>query len=510
MRPKSATTDGQGRFEFRDLPAGSYRLIASPGQYSAAHLPMAFGAKQPNSVGSNDPGTPIAIADGQTFDKAIIALPRGGVITGHVTDENGDPLARVQLYTVMYPGGGSRGMRVGGGWSTDDLGQFRLFGLAPGDYVIGAEVRSSTFTAPDAPPETEADRVGLLTTFYPAAVDEASAQRVRVRSGTEANGIEIQMVSGRRFHVNGIVSDSQGRGHARMTGMLVKSTPGGGFTSTMGFSTDDQGRFRMRDVAPGNYRLIVREQPTNGPVPAGAPLEFATMPLPVTADIDDLLVTSSPPATITGNIVFESGPPQVPGGRALQMRVMASPGNREEMLGAPLPPPALVGPDLTFTFEGLIGEMLLRSSAPNVTLKSVTLGSGEDITDTPHAFKSGERVTLTFTSRAATVEGAVTDAAGQPATDVQLVLFSDDRTAWRSASLRTRRAAADSSGHYRMPGVLPGRYYIVALPRDRAIILSGPGEIDTATFDTLSREATTLVVGEDEQRQVDVKVSGGG
>jgi hypothetical protein len=44
------------------------------------------------------------LTEGQTFDKATIALPRGAVIAGRVTDDNGEPMARVQVYTLFYPG----------------------------------------------------------------------------------------------------------------------------------------------------------------------------------------------------------------------------------------------------------------------------------------------------------------------------------------------------------------------------------------------------------------------
>ena len=511
-RPKTAITDAQGAFEFRDLPAGNYRLTASPGQFSAGYLGMAYGAKRPTAMGVSDLGTPIPLADGQTFDKATVQLLRGAVITGRVTDENGDPLARVQVYTVMYLPGSTRGTRTGGGASTDDLGQFRMFGLAPGEYVVVAEARGNSFVPPNAPPETEEEKVGFLTTYFPGTADEGAAQRVRTKTGAETAGIEIHMVAGRLFHISGVVTDSQGRPGVRTSGTLFKRTTGTNFSiGAFGFSTDEQGRFQMRNIQPGNYRLTVRQQPTGGRNPDGSPVdagEFANVPLTIASDMDDLLITTSTGVTITGTVVFENGPPQLQGNQqSFQMRVSASFGEPDGMIGTPPPQPALVAPDLTFTMKGMMGEFVLRTSAPNNFLKSVQLG-GEDITDTPHEFKTGDRVTLVMTSRASMVEGNVTDATGQPVSDASLMLFSEDKTAWRANSLRTRRGGVDQNGHFRMPGVLPGRYFLIALPRDRASVFNVGS--DPAAYEALVKDATTVVVGEDEQRQVDVKISAGG
>ena len=504
---RSAITDSQGVFEFTGLPAGSYRVTANAGQYSAGYLGMVYGGKRPNGPGSVDMGTPIELADGQRFERATIALPRGAVITGRVGDENGEPMARVQVYTMFYAPGSTRGQRNGAGAQTDDLGQFRLYGLVPGEYTVVAEARGPTFVPPNAPPETEEEKIGFMTTYYPGTPDEASAQRVRARIAADTAGIEIRMVTGRLFRVSGIVTDSQGRTGSRGNGQLFKIGSNG--SSNFGFSIDEQGRFQMRNIPPGNYRLIVRgRQPGNNEgQQQGEPAEMANMPIAINADLEGLLVTTAPGATITGQVVFESGPPQLPPGQqSFQMRVNATPGDPEGNMGVPSPPSALVTPDLTFTMRGIFGDLLIRSGGPNMYLKAVTV-SGQDITDTPHTFKNGEQVTVVMTTRASTIEGVVSDAAGKPVTDAAILVFSEDKAAWRPNSVRTRRAAVDAAGHYRVFGLLPGRYYAVALPRER---LSGPtNNQDAAFFEQLSKEASTFVVGEDEQRQIDLKVTAG-
>jgi hypothetical protein len=130
------------------------------------------------------------------------------------------------------------------------------------------------------------------------------------------------------------------------------------------------------------------------------------------------------------------------------------------------------------------------------------------VTATPYEFKNGDQVTLLMTTRASTLEGMVTDAAGKPVTDAAILVFSEDKSAWRFNSTRTRRGFVDPTGKYRVMGLLPGRYYLIAAPRERLNLPTSA--LNSGFFEQLSKEATAFVVGEDEQRQVDVKVSSGG
>jgi carboxypeptidase family protein len=499
--PRRATTDAQGAFEFTGLPAGSYGITAFAGQYSGQYLAIAYGAKRPNAPFSVDPGEPIKLTDGQTFDKAVIALPRGGVITGRVTDENADPLARVQVYTLLFPPGSTRGQRTNAGGQSDDLGQFRLYGLQPGEYAVVAEARGNTFVQPNAPPETEEEKIGFMTTYYPGTTDESAAQRVRVRAASETPGIEIRLGVGRLFRISGTVMDSQGSFVVRGNIQLTRRGGGSG-SSSFGSSTDPQGQFQMRNIPPGTYRLIVRPNfNPGGPGAQAEPGEMANLPLTIAgADLDNVVVTTTPGVTITGQVDFEQGPPSP---MPTPMRIMASIGNPDDMMGMPGPQPGLVTPELTFTIKGMMGEYLLRAMAPGQYVKSITV-NGEDVTDTPREFKTNERVTVTLTSRVSMLEGNVTDAKGAVSTDVGVILFSEEKALWRFNSTRTKRAMVDPTGHFRIAGLMAGRYLIAALPRERLNV--PPSLADAALFEQLAKEATPLVVGEDEQRRVDLKV----
>ena len=510
---RNANTDSHGNFEFTGLPAAAYRLYAKANGYPPVYLPMAFGGTKPLASGwvdlglapgSAGPGTTIQLGDGQSFDRAIIALPRGGAITGRVIDEHGEPMSRVQVSAVFFRAGGAGGEAGRSSAQTDDFGRFRLFGLGPGDYAVAAQApRGRNTTWYEVPPEPDGDGTHYLTTYAPSATDAGNARRVHVQEAGETPGIEIRMVRDRLYTIGGTVTDSRGRPITRAIGSLNR-VPAGGLSAAFGLSTDPHGRFEIRDVPPGAYHLVVHQQIeeiVDGYVKSGGPGEMASVPLSVDSDLDAMVIVTGRGATITGQIVFEHGQPlPSSNGQPLRIHVTARSVDPRNAVGIPTPEPALVGPDLTFTMGGLRGRNVLGTSGGGPYLKSVTVG-GADITDTPHEFKEGERVTIVLTDRASTLEGDVTGADGRSA-GAAVILFSDEKESWRMDSSRTRRAQTDRTGHYRIRMLMPGRYHVAALPperfRDRAP--------DAAFFEELAKEATSVVIGEEEKRQVDLVI----
>jgi len=504
MTPRRATTDSEGQFEFTGLPAGTYRITASPAQYSSQYLSMSYGATRPMGMYWAEQGQSIELKDGESFDKVVISLPRGGIITGRVTDENAEPLARVQVYTMAFPPGMSRAQRMGGGTTTDDLGQFRLWGLNAGDFIVVADARGNSFVPPNAPPETEEDRTGYVTTYYPGTLDEVMAQRVRVKIGEEIQGIDIRVGQARLYHISGFVVDSKGRPLAGGNGQLMRRGP---VVSVMPLfaMADAKGQFQMRNVPPGDYRLVFRQQQNVVPFSPDTPrepVEMASVPISIAgADVDNIMVTTSLGTTITGQIVFEGAPPTA---NATTMRVFASTLSPNDMAGMPSPEPGTVTADYRFTLKGLMGEYVLRTGIANQFIKSVT-ANGEDVTDVAHEFKASDRVTITLTSSVATIEGNVTDTRDVQLPEAGVILFSEDKASWRINSIWTKRTSFDQKGHFRITGLMPGRYYVAAVPRQRLDVSRG-GDVDAAFFEQLAKEATLVVVGADEQRTVDLRM----
>ena len=125
---KTSVTDDNGRFAVTGLPAGRYTVGAS----KRGWVQVAYGAKRPDQN-----GTTLMLGDGQRAAISI-RLPRGAVISGVIQGENGQSpsttMVRAMRYTTIA--GQRRLLSAGMMNNLDERGQYRIYGLAPGDYYI--------------------------------------------------------------------------------------------------------------------------------------------------------------------------------------------------------------------------------------------------------------------------------------------------------------------------------------------------------------------------------------
>jgi hypothetical protein len=169
--------------------------------------------------------------------------------------------------------------------------------------------------------------------------------------------------------------------------------------------------------------------------------------------------------------------------------------------------PSAVEPDSTFTLRRLAGELLLRlngQAMANWALKAVLLGN-QDITDLPTEFRAEDsnHLQVVLTTRASELSGSVTNDKGEPAR-CPVVLFGEDKASWFRSSVRFRMVWTGRDGRFSVKGLRPGRYYLIAVPPGRSF--NSETTMDAAAFEALAKEATALVLGEDEQRIVDLKI----
>jgi hypothetical protein len=118
----TAITDADGRYEFRPLPPGEYKITV-------------------DSIGSQQPDdTNIVVPRGGCWDLTLYRSPHAQ-ISGHVYHSDGSPMADVPVMLIEPDGDGSSYNTT----ITDAHGYFTFNSLRPGEYTVGINL-------PGAPP----------------------------------------------------------------------------------------------------------------------------------------------------------------------------------------------------------------------------------------------------------------------------------------------------------------------------------------------------------------------
>src|SRR5262249_36323436 len=255
---KTALTDNQGRYEFKELPAGRFNVSVSKSGY----VTMQYGQNRPV-----EPGKPIDLVDAQVMEKLDVALPRGGVIAGRVVDETGEAVAEadVTAMRMQFQNGKRRLVPAGRNAQTNDLGQFRIYGLPPGEYYVSANFRSAlplldiVGAANAGGPSGSEQASGAAPTHFPSTPTPRAAQRVALTVGQELPSVDIQLQPVRLARITGLAMGSDGKPMSGAMVMLMPSMKDAMMFMPGGTSrTDKDGNFTLSSVTPGDYSLQVQ------------------------------------------------------------------------------------------------------------------------------------------------------------------------------------------------------------------------------------------------------------
>ena len=483
------STDERGAFEFRDLPAGRYTLNASKGNF----VSLQYGQTRPSQG-----GTPLQILDGQTVEKVDFALPRGAIITGRVVDDYGEPVADVQVAPMQsrFVQGRRQLTPSGRNGSTNDIGEFRIFGLPPGQYYIGATFRNFTFGDSD-------EHTGFAPTYYPGTANPAEAQRIKVDVGQSVSEINIALVATRTAKVSGSVTDAEGR--PVMTGGVTAFPRGGtgmffGPAANGGIKPD--GTFAIPGLAPGDYTLRANVGMPNGGVP-----EFATAQVTINGeDVNDVQLMTAKMSTITGRVVVldatAAQPPRLP------IRINLTPMNPDDMMFGGGGGGGNVNDDFTFELKTPPGKFrLFVGTSPGWTLWAVR-DNGVDITDSGIEVRPGRGATdleVALTNRVSDLSGLVTNIRGEIVKDYTVMVFAQDRERWSTNTRYRGGGRPDQDGRYKVRGLPAGDYYAIALD-----YLDPTEAGDPELLERLITKSSPFTLGDGETKVLDLRVQTGG
>ena len=479
-RPFAATTDDQGRFTISGLPAANYSIVAT----KSGFVDAALGQRRALRF-----GTPVTIADGQQLGNIEIKLSRGGVITGRIADEDGEPLARALVSVMRYQYiRGERQLTPAGVDQTDDRGQYRIYGLSPGEYYVSAttgvameQALRNVLEMSNAPQVDAAQNVGYAPTYYPGVMSPAEAMRMKVTAGQEVSNIDFQVQLVSLSTVKGVVTNGSalimlvpdgatiggggGRGGAGRGLGGIAEVAGAFLRGNQSFRTTSQadGTFVIQKVPPGSYTIVARASSYEpGSRRAGPPT--AIQPVQVAGQEVMVSLTLAPAVTMSGTITLEATAGALPNGFS-GFRINPQP------IGAALSMPGTARPGTpdergAFTVSEVVpGRYIIRANGPRGWVMKAVYVDGRDVTDESIEVK-GEPVTgvnVIFTDKISTVTGTVRGARGEPGVNQYVIVFPSDEKLWFPQSRYIDAARTDGNGVYRISGLPAGSYLIVAI-----------------------------------------------
>lgn len=467
----TAGTDGEGNFQVRNLEQTAYQLTATAAGYVTVQTPTR-GRRQ---------------ADYHKVGETLtIQMAKGGVITGRVTGQGGEPAIAAQVRAVRVRDGAGNRLAPSPPqrrWLTDDRGVYRIYGLEPGAYLVAAAGGDST----RVPSGSHNDSA---FTYYPSATSDAAAE-VSVGGGQETGGIDVRLLDARGYAVSGFVS-----------GDIPAASPPGGLslsltrlsngvpetsTSIYGDTGHNHNLFILYGVPDGEYELTARGG-------LGTELALASNPRRVTvkgASVTGVELSVFRLGSVAGRVVVEPG-------RQLQGATSCGDAPRAAVTGMILN----ARPDVSST-RGLLnpapavelsesaadgqGEFVLRNLAAGryrlearlpsddwyvraVTLNAAGRGAQIDVLGGGLTLKPGERVeslTVKLADGAAGIRGRIV-AAGDaaPSYNRLRVHLVPSAREYADDAAYFAESAVQEDGTFSLNNIPPGRYWVLARPAD--------------------------------------------
>jgi uncharacterized protein (DUF2141 family) len=521
----TAVTGDDGRFVFTDLPANRYTINASRPSFVAT----AYGARRPGR-----PGTPVAVVDGQARTDLVIRLLPGGVITGTVRGQTGEPLPGARVIALRQAFSYTNGERTlqpgntGLGAIADDRGEYRIFGLSPDAYFVvvmngltltrnSSELRMTTAEeiewatrqlqgsavagAPSAPPAPGA-AIDYAPVFYPGSPTQAGASSVEVKAGDTRSGIDVIVDATPTASILGTVVPVNGE---PLPGVMVNviahdTIPGVPFSGFGSARVDRSGKFVSAGLVPGTYTVAVRALPGPAGPSAQTSAMFGTATVFINGQDVETTVTFQTGVSISGRIALDESQTNPPNMNTI--RVSLSPiASKVPTLGVAAVPVDASG---RFTIKGVTpGRYRLSPNLPTGwRARSATL-QGVDWLDENVEIGAAdvEGVELRLTDRQTEIAGALLDATDRPAQDFFIIVYASDSKYWGPLSRRVQMTRPGSDGRYKVANLPPGDYYIAALTD-----VEQNEWLDPAFLTQLVPASTKVALAEGEKKEQSLRI----
>jgi hypothetical protein len=424
-----ATANAMGQFEIRGVSPGRYRLSAT----ATGYIETPYGQRTPGGMGAI-----LNLSRGEKLTGLSIKLIPAGVISGRVYDEDGLPLADVVVsdLTVVYTSG-QRQLRASTVVRTNDLGEYRLWGLNPGQHFVLAEYKPTR-------PANFPPGAGYLPTFYPGGLDAVHATPISILGGDEFDGANIDLQPAHTVRVRGHI---YGGGEHHTIFLILREISALGDLVPPVYAQEKDGEFQLNNVTPGSYYLYAIGRDQSGPKMSREPLEVGD------ADLENVDMTVQQSMSFSGNIRIEGML------RAPSMRVSLTPRGGQKVFGTA--PSAYTDIGGRFTLDNVYPgdyDVQVDDIPPGCYLRSAAT-RGSDILANGFSPEHGGPIDISIGRYGASIYGAVTKDQ-QPYTGATVTLVPDPPR--RSEPHLYKITSTDQSGHFILDGVAPGDYKVFA------------------------------------------------
>ena len=446
------TTDGHGHYALRDLNPGQYTIHANAGQGFGAH-----GSKA------------IALNAGQDIETADFHLIRQGEISGKVLDENKDPVTGIAVSLVAreYALGTLRYVFASGA-TTDDQGEYRLQRVEPGRayLVMAGKERRQLDAISNVPVNPKLRKPALIPTYYPDTPSMEGAQTVVLRAGERREGMDIHMSRGPSYCIDGVLETGSGPGALHFFIGARQPTSGtsgdgGFFTMPPGGLLGPDGKIRICDLSPGEYRITAVHLSQN---PQSAPLFFGSGVAAIAdKDLHNVRVQARPLAHLSGEVLWAATPPDKP--VESKLSIWLEPLTRAQWQGettqteSSIPGefslPSLLMDDFKARLRGLSGGMYLKDityAGVSVLHEPLRLGGAVG--------NASMRIVLARDGGSVTVK--IADKDGNPVPDSYVLVMPADSNSEASLADTLISGQTDQNGAYTSVALAPGKYYVLA------------------------------------------------
>jgi protocatechuate 3,4-dioxygenase beta subunit len=434
-----------GRFEFRDLEPGRYKLTVTANGYVRREFERDSAA--------------LTLTAGETMENIAVRLTPAATVTGYVRTPSGRPLAGVTVEVLkrsFNATGEPRVERVTAD-RTDDRGEYRIFWLTPGRYYVAAGsnpnvlVMGSELSIFDEP--RSASTLNWETyphIFFPASSTSDGASLLALQPGSELRGINFVLDAAKKYRIRGRVVDPATQ--RPPSGGRIAITGGG--TRYLGFDPST-GAFELAGLASGSYTvsLVAEGTPLLETLLGTGPGPLATSRVTITnADIDNLTPVWTVPSVLTGSIRVETASGQTTNLNSLRVNLRNTEGSSRQ---------AAAGADGTFEFRNL-PESEYRMSLTGVPagfyIKEARLNNN-DILSAPVRSSTSGSMEITLSANGGQIAGVVMDEARRPVPAISAVLVPANN---RERADLFKAAATNAEGRFTFSGIAPGEYKLFA------------------------------------------------